>query len=129
MSVGPWNSEEENFNESNGEDNKHPTIVQVLAKEAVKQLSAKQKAIWEARYMDGLTQEEISLKLNISQQAISKHLKAAEKRINKWSEKHKKLFNTLLDSLGPKDIEDRPNGIREAQDASHKTPIKQSEHE
>lgn len=77
----------------------HPSIEDIFIQEAVKHLTAKQRAIWEYDRLDHMTQDEIALKVNISQPMVSKHLLAIEKRMYKWMKANKELFKTLKREL------------------------------
>lgn len=65
-------------------ERRHPTPEQSLIREAMKRLTPKQKKIWELYNFDRLTQDEIGKKLKISQQAVTNHIRACEKKIAKW---------------------------------------------
>lgn len=62
----------------------YPTPEQVMVRYAIKYLTPKQRAIWEYHIFDKLTQDEIAEKMRITQQAVAKHIKAAERRITKY---------------------------------------------
>jgi RNA polymerase sigma factor (sigma-70 family) len=66
------------------ESREHPTPEQLLVREATKYLTPKQKRVWALYNFDRLTQEEIGAKLGISQQMVTQHIQAIEKRIAKW---------------------------------------------
>ncbi len=73
----------------------HPTPEMLLIREAVKHLTPKQRKVWDYHSYDKLTQDEIGLKLKISQQMVTKHIKAAEKRITKWCKSNMGAYELL----------------------------------
>ncbi len=81
-------------------DSEHPTPEQLLIRQAVKFLTPKQKIVWELSNYDKLTQDDIAVKLSISQAAVSKHLSAIEKRIAKWVKSNMGAYNLLKSDLG-----------------------------
>lgn len=106
--------------------NKHPTVNELFAKEGVRHLTKKQRLIWEYMSLEGLTQDQIAIKLDISQPVVSKHLRAARVKMTKWFKNHENVYDTLLESLAPQIFDDRDNGVREAKDRSSKTPVRRS---
>ena len=81
----------------------HPTPEMLLIREAVKYLTPKQRAVWEYHAYDKLTQDEIAKKLKISQQMVTQHIQAAEKRIAKWCKSNMGAYNLLKQDLGGND--------------------------
>jgi DNA-directed RNA polymerase specialized sigma24 family protein len=63
------------------ERSEHPSVEQLLLREAIRALTAKQRMAWEYHIYEKLTLDDIGLKMSISHQAVSGHIKAAEKRI------------------------------------------------
>lgn len=78
----------------------HPTPEQLLIREAVKYLTPKQRKVWEYSNYDKLTQDEIAKKLKITQQAVTKHLQAIEKRIKKWCKSNMTAYKLLKEVTG-----------------------------
>lgn len=76
-------------------DNEHPTPEQLLVRQAVKYLTPKQRVIWEYYNYDRLTQDEIAVKLRITQPVVAKHIKATEKRIVKWVKSNMAAYNLI----------------------------------
>lgn len=75
---------------------KHPTPEQLLIREATKYLTPKQRKVWELHNYDRLTQEEIAFKLKLkSHSVVSRHIKAAEKRIVKWCKSNMGAYRLL----------------------------------
>jgi DNA-binding CsgD family transcriptional regulator len=105
---------------------KHPTINQTFAKLGLKQLTKRQREIWEYMSLDGLTQDQIAIKLHISQPVVSKHIAAGRKRMSKWFKDHENVYDLMASELAPRAFDDRDNGVREAKDTAAKTPIRRS---
>ncbi len=108
---------------------RNPRVNELFVKEAVKHLTRKQKKIWDYHSLDGLTQDVIATKMNISQQAVSRHLKAAEVKMIKWFKEHQDVYDLLLEQATTNDDGEMTQGERHAYDWSHKTPTRQSEYD
>lgn len=80
-------------------DSEHPTPEQLLVRQAVKYLTAKQRAVWEYYNYDKLTQDEIAEKLGVTQQAVTKHIQACEKRIAKYCRDNMGAYQLLKGEL------------------------------
>ena len=103
---------------------KRLTTIQIFARESLKLLTSKQREIWFMRRE--LNEVEIAAILGISHQAVSKHLKEAEKRINKFGESFKTTFKTINDAQPKEELEEKEweNGEQAADGWAHKTPIR-----
>ena len=73
----------------------HPTPEQLFIRHALEQLTPKQRQVWELWNFERKTQDEIAVLLNVSQQAVSKHLKAIERRVKKWVKQNKQVYELL----------------------------------
>ena len=105
---------------------KHPTVEQLFIREATKCLTAKQRAVWEYHNYDRLTQEEIAEKLNKARTTIETQIGQCERAIAKWCKEHKDVYEMLKSQSSPKEVPDRANGVREARDAKHQTPRRET---
>lgn len=77
----------------------HPTVEQLFIREASKHLTPKQRAIWEYHNYDRLSQDDIALKVGISQQAVSKTIRACEERIKKWCDYNNSVYNVIKEQM------------------------------
>jgi len=84
-------------------NSEHPTVEQMFIRQAIKYLTAKQRAIWEYHNYDRLTQDEIAEKLHISQQAVQAHIHRIEKRIAKWCKSNMGAYKLLKTEYGQND--------------------------
>ena len=97
------------------------TPLQVFARESLKVLTDKQREIW--LLQREMTQEEIASTLGISQSSVSKHFKAAEKRIRKFGKAYKKVFDAMQEAI-PKETIELDYGEQARNGWVHKTPIR-----
>jgi hypothetical protein len=105
----------------------YPSPSEVFISEAVKHLTYKQKLIWEYTNYDKLTQDEIAKKMGISQPTVCGHLRAINRSIVKWCKSYKQTYKLLESQVKrEEDTIGRDNGLREAYDARHKTPSRET---
>lgn len=130
MGIGPWNTEEENFEaqfDDNNDSAKHPTLSQLCQIEAIKTFTPKQRIIWDYLTLDNCTQAEVGEKLKISQQAVADHMDACGAKIKKWAKHNKALYLKLSEEISSYESTERPNGSNALRGNIHKTPARQSE--
>lgn len=77
----------------------HPTIEELMLREALRHLTARQKMIWEYWNFDKWPQSRIASKLDISQQAVDKTLKSIARRVERWIKSHEQVYETLKGAL------------------------------
>jgi DNA-directed RNA polymerase specialized sigma subunit len=80
-------------------NSEHPTPEQLFIREAAKHLTAKQKVIWDYHNFDKLTQDEIAIKVGIAQPVVSRHIKAINKKIQKWCEANMSVYEMIKEAL------------------------------
>jgi DNA-directed RNA polymerase specialized sigma24 family protein len=78
----------------------HPTVEQLFIKEAAKHLTPRQKILWDYHNLDKLSQDEIAIKMGITQQAVSKHIRAIGDRIKKWCDYNQSVYQVIKEQLG-----------------------------
>lgn len=76
-----------------------PTVEQLFIREAAKHLTKKQTQVWEYWNYDRLTQDEIAIKLGVSQQSISRCIRACEERIAKWCSENQNVYDVIRESM------------------------------
>lgn len=130
MGIGPWNTEEENFDDQfDGckTEAKHPTLDQLCQIEAIKGFTAKQREVWDYLTLDNLTQAEVGAKLNISQQAVADHMDACGAKIRKWAKQNKAMYIRLQQEIASNEPVERPNGYDAMQGMTNKIPVRRTE--
>jgi RNA polymerase sigma factor (sigma-70 family) len=82
------------------ERSEHPCAEVLLLREALKYLTPTQMEVWELWNYDKLTQDQIAKKLSISQQGVSKHLRAIEQRVKKFVKGNMGTYKLLKRDYG-----------------------------
>lgn len=82
------------------EKREHPTPEQVIIREAIRRLTPKQRLIWEYYTYDQLTQDEIAVKLKISQPVVAKHIKACERSVIKYCKTNMTAYHLIRSEIG-----------------------------
>lgn len=80
------------------EDSKYPSLNQVFTKEALSCLTKRQLQIWEYMAYEKYTQDLIATKLGIAQPVVSRHIKAATKKLTKWFKEHETMYDLLKEN-------------------------------
>jgi DNA-binding CsgD family transcriptional regulator len=71
----------------------------MMIREAARHLTPKQAEVWNRWNYDRQPQDAIARDLGIKQQVVSRHIKAAERRIVKWVKARMHVYDVMVGAI------------------------------